>query len=106
MMLRAYTIYDNKALQYHSPFFTHTNGSALRMLTDLVNDPQSNLSRHPADYSLYFIGQYDDASGVLIGAEKQHVVDALAVLRPQPTTPLFDNAAMSQAIKPNGAASE
>lgn len=80
MKFNAYTIYDRKALQYHAPFFTHTDGSAVRSFADLANDLNTQIGRHPSDYVLYRVGQYEDNSAVLIGHEPAHVADALSLL--------------------------
>lgn len=82
MMLRAYSLFDNKALIYNTPFFTNTDQSAVRMLSDLVNDPQTSVSRHPADYVLYCIGHYNDNTGELSPySPREHVVDAVALVK-------------------------
>lgn len=90
MRLRAYSIFDNKALQYHPPFFASTNGQAVRSMSDLANDPQTNIGRHPGDYVLYCIGEYDDAKGAMLPISPlEHVVDAVALVRLSPQQELF-----------------
>lgn len=82
MLLYAYSIFDNKALQYHPPFFASTHGAAVRSLSDLANDLQTNIGRHPGDYILYCVGQYDDAKGAMIPcAPLEHVVDAVSLVK-------------------------
>lgn len=89
MILRAYTLYDVKALQYHSPYFTHTDGMAVRMLTDLVNEGGNNVSRHPRDFTLYQCGHYDDQTGIFTPLEPlQFVADAVSLVR-EPAPALF-----------------
>lgn len=101
MILNAYTIYDRKALQYHSPFFAVADGSAVRSFMDLANDLQTTVGRHPGDYVLYRCGAYDDSSGSLLPANVlQHIIDALALVRPQSPLP-FDQPI---AVEPNGTA--
>lgn len=102
MKLNAYTIYDRKALQYHAPFFTHTDGSALRSFADLANDHNTQIGRHPADYVLYRIGEYEDGSAVLIGHEPAHVSDALPLLKT--TGDLFARGPIPQPDLTNGKA--
>lgn len=93
MLLRAYSIFDRKSLVYNTPFFTHTNAAAVRMLSDLVNDAGTNIGRHPADYVLYCIGHYSDQdAGLSPFAPLEHVVDAVALVRQAPA-PLFDKEA-------------
>lgn len=84
MLLRAYTLHDVKALTYSPPFFQHNNGLAVRMLTDLVNDNNTSVGRHPADFRLYCVGSYDDSTGKLIPLDIiEHVMDAVSCVQRQ-----------------------
>lgn len=65
MILKAFAIYDGKGLCYGVPFFMSQNGQAVRGFSDLVNDPQTSINRHPGDYVLYQIGEFDDSDGKL-----------------------------------------
>lgn len=67
-----YSIYDEKALCYGLPFFQKTDGIAIRLFNDLVNDPDSSLYKHPSDYKLYRIGSFEELSALI-----------------EPVTPLF-----------------
>lgn len=88
MILRAYSLFDNKAVQYHQPFFSSTDGAATRSVRDLVEDTNTTVGRHPSDYSLWFVGTWDDQHGVFTSNNPVHVVDAVALV-PAPVTPLF-----------------
>lgn len=93
MLLKAYTLYDNKSFQYHAPFFTHTHGSAVRMLQDLVNDINTNIGRHPGDYVLYCCGHYDDEKGAMHPLSAlEHIIDAKVLVMVKPTGDLFRDA--------------
>lgn len=85
MILNAYAIYDRKALQYHAPFYASADGQAVRSFSDLVQDPNTMVGRHPGDFVLYRVGAYDDSCGSLLPASVlEHIVDATALLRVQP----------------------
>ncbi|WNK14685.1 MAG: nonstructural protein [Microvirus sp.] len=100
MILNAYSVYDNKALQYHAPFFTSTDGAAVRMLSDLANDTNTNVGRHPSDYVLYCVGTYSDANGSLEPTiPLRHIMDAVALITLKPTGSLF--ADLSEATAEN-----
>lgn len=89
MLLKAYSIYDRKALQYHPPFYATTDGSATRSFADLANDPNTNVGRHPADYVLFCVGTFSDEKAELVPISPVlHVADATALLKLNPT-PLF-----------------
>lgn len=91
MKLRCYSIYDRKALQYHPPFFASTDGSALRSVTDLVTDTNTSVGRHPGDYVLFYVGEYDDQVGAMIPVSPLvHVLDVLALVPQAQPLPFQD----------------
>lgn len=63
MKLQMFSIYDFTAQAYGTPFFTVNKASAQRMVSDLVNNPQSYVYNHVDDYALYFLGVFDDQDG-------------------------------------------
>lgn len=104
MQLRAYAIYDRKSVAYHTPFFAAAEGAAIRSFSDLVNDKNTSVGRHPTDYVLFFIGVYDDQSGTMVPvAPIVHVIDANALVKEQ--LPLFAQATTVDGLKAAVAAS-
>lgn len=92
MKLNAYSIFDRKALQYNAPFYQSTDGAAVRSLSDLVNDQNTTVGRHPSDFVLYCVGSYDDQSAIFVGEQPvRHIMDAIALVKIQPS--LFQEAA-------------
>lgn len=86
MITQAYSVFDTKALQYNLPFFCPTDGAAVRLFSDLVNDHNTSVGRHPSDYVLYCIGMYDDGRGELLAhVPLRHVIDAVALVKVQPS---------------------
>lgn len=85
MRLTAYTIYDVKGLCYHSPWFQHTDGMAVRAFADLANSLDNNIGRHPRDFTLYECGAWDDTTGTFHPTHPlRFVCDAVSLLTPQP----------------------
>lgn len=60
MLHRIFSVYDTKSEAYLQPFFMSTSGQAIRAITDCANDPNHQFGRHPADYTLFDLGQFDD----------------------------------------------
>lgn len=56
------SVLDMVAQQYGRPFFTVSDGSAIRSFADEVTrgGPDSTLSSHPDDFQLFLIGTFDD----------------------------------------------
>lgn len=65
-MLNVYAIYDEKALSYGIPFFAKTDGIAKRLFADLCDDPQSTVYKHPSDFKLYYLGEFDESTADLV----------------------------------------
>lgn len=61
----AFSVFDEKVHVFNTPFFCQTMGQAARSFSDIVNDAQSTINRHPEDYSLYLVGCFEDVSAVL-----------------------------------------
>lgn len=89
MQLRSYSVFDNKALCYHAPFFAATDGAAIRSFQELANDLNTTVGRHPGDYSLWCVGTFDDSNGVFHPVLPLiHVSDAIALVARQPSLQL------------------
>jgi len=90
LILNAYSIFDNKALQWHPPFFASTDAAAARAFGDLANDPNTNVGRHPGDYSLFCCGTFLDSNAKLEAITPlRHVADAVALLAIHQSRDLF-----------------
>lgn len=63
MVLKVFTIYDSKVGAFKAPFLAQSKGQALRDWTDAVNDPKMAFHKHPEDYTLFELGEYDDQTG-------------------------------------------
>lgn len=83
-LLIAYTLHDVKALTYSPPFFTSNDQVAKRMVSDLVNDNNTMVGRHPSDYKLYKIGTFDEGNGAMQPfAIPEHVLDCVSMVPPK-----------------------
>jgi len=66
MVLKVFSIFDVKSCIFSQPFFSSHSGTALRSFSDLVQDKSSSVARHPEDYKLYCLADYDDCSGAFV----------------------------------------
>lgn len=67
MKLYLVAIYDTRAQEFAPPMAQHTMGTAERTFSDIANDPQSPVNKHPDDYQLHHIGYYDTTTGQIEG---------------------------------------
>lgn len=63
MIQKVFGVYDSKAEAYLQPWFAITAGAAIRAFSDAVNEGKSPLCKHPEDYILYELADFDDATG-------------------------------------------
>jgi hypothetical protein len=62
-ILHLYAAYDRKA-QYYLPLFqTRSEGEAVRSFTEAVLNPETPLSRYPAEFDLCLLGDMDVETG-------------------------------------------
>lgn len=75
MILKLCSIYDKRALNYGAPMAFPTLGVAERSFMDAITSPdQQVMNKHPEDYTLYYIGEFDSDTGKITQAEKHTVV--------------------------------
>lgn len=67
MKIKMFAVLDKQPNAYMQPFFALTAGQAARMFGDLVADNNSQVSKHPEDYALFHVGEFDDQSGEVDG---------------------------------------
>lgn len=65
MKQHIFAIYDSKAFSFISPFFFPTPEMAIRIFQGCANEPGHMFCKHPHDFNLYHIGEFDDSTGEL-----------------------------------------
>lgn len=53
-------IRDRAADVFGQPVFVSSIGGAIRSFGDEVNNPESQIHKHPGDFDLYELGTFDD----------------------------------------------
>lgn len=62
MKLKTFTVHDCKAESYLQPFYAQATGAAIRMFEDAVNQEGHQFNRYAADYTLFELGTFDQAT--------------------------------------------
>lgn len=65
MLLKVFSVRDMKSEAFLQPYFSPTQGAALRAFGDACGKSDSPFYAHPNDYVLYELGSYDDSIGLL-----------------------------------------
>lgn len=82
MKLGVFSVFDAKAEIFSQPVLSVTKGTMMRTLMDIMNDPNHPYAKHPEDYVLYFVGEFDDqrcAFSLLAAPESMAVLRDLRV---------------------------
>jgi len=66
MLFQSFSIYDSKGEMYSPPFFMVTKGLAIRRFSETAIDRQTSIGLHPQDFTLFYIGEFDDQTGAMI----------------------------------------
>lgn len=90
MITFAYSVYDNKVGTFSQPFFAVHVQVAVRSIIAVAHDLDTTIGRHPADYALYQVGEFDDQTGELRPCHPLSIGTVLSMLPPTPAPgPLF-----------------
>lgn len=64
-----FAVYDKKAMFFDSPFCVENEVQASRAFEQSVLNPQSTISKYPADFALYYLGEYIASKGNVITSD-------------------------------------
>lgn len=79
MKLMVCSIMDSSVGVYSPPMVFRTKGEAIRSFTDAVKDNNLPFNKHPEDYRLWFLGEWDDNSGLLTPMKPEPILGAAEV---------------------------
>lgn len=63
MIQKVFGVRDSKAVAFLQPFFSVSAGAAIRAFSDAVNEGNSPLAKHPEDYILFELADFNDSDG-------------------------------------------
>lgn len=69
MVQRVFSVFDIKGKAYLRPFFMLHNGEAMRQFGDAVVDEKTQFNKHPEDYQLFLLAEYDDNTGNFVSKD-------------------------------------
>lgn len=84
-MVKVYSVFDDKAASFSTPFTCPVDAIAIRAFYDLVNNSDRLESRFPQDFHLYCLGEFDEMKGTFISTESgvpEFVAHGLNAVRP------------------------
>jgi len=63
MIYGIFSLHDAKAAAFAQPFYSPNRATAQRHFMAALEDPQSVVSKFPADFRLYELATFDDSTG-------------------------------------------
>lgn len=86
---KIYSIRDTKGQCFGPIWIKRSHGEAERDFQRVAKDPQSLVAMYPEDFDLYYMGQYDDKSGLLFPLKTpEHLVKAISMISPEERVPV------------------
>lgn len=80
MRLKTFCFLDNKTGHFSPPFFMNHVGAAVRAAIDLGGDLSTQIGRHPADFVLCQLAEFDDQTGAFYSEGVLQIGSVLSLL--------------------------
>jgi hypothetical protein len=99
MIYYVFSVYDDKAEAFLPPFVLPKEAQALRVFSDCVNSNDHQFGQHPADYTLFRFGTWNDEDGQFLLERAQHSLgNGVAFRKPDhPISPELGNGSFPEA---------
>jgi len=76
MVLQFFAVKDIKGNIFNRPFPEINQVNAIRGLSVVVNDPNSQISHFPQDFELFRVGTFNDETGIIIAEERPVFIES------------------------------
>lgn len=78
--MNLYVLRDKKSNTVAAPFAAPSDGVAMRLVMDALDDPKATIARYPKDFVVIYIGEYADDDGTLRPADVVRTLVEVEVL--------------------------
>jgi len=85
--LKVFCLQDIKAGFFMQPFMFPSTGQAVRAIMDLCSEPQTTIARHPADFILWQIAEWDDSNALYLPLPQYESLGSCVALLPKANAP-------------------
>ena len=79
MLQKVYSVFDNAAKAFLPPFFLPEEAMAIRTFSDCVNSDTHQFGLNPGDYTLMYLGEFEQSSGLFNSMVPEKVINGLEV---------------------------
>lgn len=77
-----YSVYDTATETFMQPIYARTQNEALRGFKAAAQSKDNQIGQYPADYSLFYIGEFTDHNADLRKAQPECIISALEASQP------------------------
>ena len=101
MLQLIFAIHDGKAEAYLPPFYMHHEGQATRVFQDCINSKKHQFSHHPADYTIFQIGTYNDANAEINSHAPKSLGNGVEFIKIPPAQEYLDEKRHDPLVQPS-----
>lgn len=76
MIHKIVAVRDRQVNAFDKPWTAPTTGAAIRAFRDALHEPDHPMAKHPEDYELYLLADYDDERGTFTKNEPKQIAVA------------------------------
>lgn len=69
MKLLIFSMFDSAAKAFTQPFFVQTEGSAIRIFQNQINQKDSITCKYPDQFTLFRIGEFEDNDASIVSCD-------------------------------------
>ena len=80
MIVNLYAVYDRASGVYDGPFPGKSDGHIVRGFSDQVKNKDSEIGKHPDDYTLFKVGTWNDGTGEVVDTVTEKLCNGVDVL--------------------------
>lgn len=80
MIVNIYAVRDKAVNAFMMPLFFHSDEQAQRWFTDHSLSADGEISKHPEDYALFWIGSWNDVEGKVTDGETKRLCEAVEMI--------------------------
>jgi len=82
-ILKVYSVHDSAAEAFMVPFYMQTDKQAQRAFGNSINDANHQFSNNPEDYTLFFVGHFNDQDGRFEPADPRSIGNGIQFKEPE-----------------------
>ncbi len=76
MKQQIYAVKDIVAEEFQPPFYLKNDAVAVKEFGKACEQTDTQWHKHPNDYSLYYLGEFDTETGTIISKDKKQIANA------------------------------